>query len=139
MGGYFGSSHRKISYARTREWERGHIPYKCCKDKHVVITGGEDGIGFELAKEAIARGASKVSIIDISDCTRAVEKLRDEAADGVSAVFTAEIAAFKADVASFDEVISLLLHNLMCIDYLSARQTSIAYFRKINIILQEIW
>jgi FlaA1/EpsC-like NDP-sugar epimerase len=104
MGGYSGGHHRRFNYARTKEWKRGHIPYKCCKDKHVVVTGGAAGIGFELAKEAIARGASKISIIDISDCTRAVRKLKDEANDGVSAVFVAKVVAFNADVSNFAEV-----------------------------------
>lgn len=103
MGGYGGTPHRTISYARTKEWQRSHIPYKCCKGAHVAVTGGAIGIGFELAREAIARGAAAITLIDIADCSRAVALLRDEAADGVSAVFRAKIAAFKADVSSFDE------------------------------------
>ncbi|EIE20459.1 NAD(P)-binding protein [Coccomyxa subellipsoidea C-169] len=66
--------------------------------------GGAIGIGFELAREAIARGAAAVSLIDIADCSKAVLALRDEAADGVSAVFRAKIASFKADVSNFDEI-----------------------------------
>lgn len=104
MGGYGGAPHRTVSYARTKEWKRGHIPYKCCKGAHVAVTGGAIGIGFELAREAIARGAAAVSLIDIAECSRAVTLLVDEAANGVSAVFRAKIAAFKADVSSFEEV-----------------------------------
>lgn len=104
MGGYGGTPHRTISYARTKEWKRGHIPYQCCKGAHVAVTGGAIGIGFELAREAIARGAAAISLIDIADCSKAILSLRDEAADGVSAVFRAKIAAFKADVSNFDEV-----------------------------------
>ncbi len=104
MGGYGGAPHRTVSYARTKEWNRGHIPYKCCKGAHVAVTGGAIGIGFELAREAIARGAAAVSLIDIAECSRAVTLLVDEAANGVSAVFRAKIAAFKADVSSFEEV-----------------------------------
>ena len=104
MGGYGGAPHRTISYARTKEWEKGHLPYKCCKGAHVVVTGGAIGIGFELAREAIARGAAAISLIDVADCSRAVAMLIDEAADGVSAVFRANIAAFKADVSDYEEV-----------------------------------
>lgn len=105
--GYSGASHRTVSYARTKEWRLGHIPYNCCKGAHIAVTGGAIGIGFELAKEAIARGAAAISLIDIADCTKAVKVLVNEAADGVSAVFRAKVAAFKADVSNFDEVSSL--------------------------------
>lgn len=104
MGGYGGAPHRTVSYARTKEWKKGHIPYECCKGAHVAVTGGAIGIGFELAREAIARGAAAISLIDIADCSRAMELLVDEAADGVSAVFRAKIAAFKADVSNYEEV-----------------------------------
>ena len=104
MGGYGGSHKRLISYAHTREWQRGHVPYRCCKGAHVVITGGASGIGLELAKECIARGARAVSIIDVSDCSRALNELKDCAADGPSIVFRAKLAAFQADVSSFDQV-----------------------------------
>ena len=103
---YGRGSHRRIDYAHTRAWHRGHVPYKCCKDAHVVVTGGASGIGLELAKEAVARGANAVSIIDLSDCTRAHRQLKDCAADGLSIVFRTKIASFQADVSKYEQVAS---------------------------------
>ena len=100
--------HRRINYAHTPEWHRGHVPYKCCKDTHVVITGGASGIGLELAKEAVARSAGAVSIIDVSDCTRAHRELRDCAADGLSNVFLTKIFSIQADVSSYEQVVHTL-------------------------------
>ena len=94
---------RKFSYSRTKQWQRDHVPYECCKGKHVVITGGCLGIGLELAREAIHRDAKAVSLIDLVDGEKTVSKLEDEAADGLSAVFTCKVAAFKADVSEFDQ------------------------------------
>ncbi len=101
---YGKRTHRRIDYAHTRAWHRGHVPYKCCKDAHVVITGGASGIGLELAKEAVARGARAVSIIDLSDCTRAHQLLKNCAADGLSIVFRTKIACFQADVSQYEQV-----------------------------------
>ena len=94
---------RKFSYARTKQWQRDHVPYACCKGKHVVVTGGCSGIGLELAKEAIHRDAKAVSLIDLVYGEKTVSKLEDEAADGLSAVFVCKVAAFKADVSNFDQ------------------------------------
>lgn len=94
---------RKFSYARTKQWQRDHVPYDCCQGKHVVITGGCSGIGLELAREAIHRDAKAVSLIDLSDAKKVLRELDDEAADGLSAVFLCSVAAFKADVSDFDQ------------------------------------
>lgn len=107
MGAY-GGPRRRVSYAHTREWHRGHVPYKCCKGSHIAITGAAAGIGLELAKEAIARGAGAVSIIDLSDCSKALRELRDCAADGLSMVFLTKVESFQADVSSFEQVRELL-------------------------------
>ena len=95
---------RKFSYSRTRQWRRDHAPYDCCKGKHVAITGACSGIGLELAREAIHRDAKAVSLIDITDAERVVRELRDEAADGLSAIFLCKVAAYKADVSKYEEV-----------------------------------
>ncbi|KAK9917359.1 hypothetical protein WJX75_003521 [Coccomyxa subellipsoidea] len=89
-----------VQQARTEESPREFT----CPDAADLHQGGAIGIGFELAREAIARGAAAISLIDIADCSKAILLLRDEAADGVSAVFRAKIAAFKADVSNFDEI-----------------------------------
>ena len=103
---------RKFSYARTKQWQRDHVPYECCKGKHVVITGGCSGIGLELAKEAFHRDAKAVSLIDLVDGDKMVEKLEDEAADGLSAVFVCKVAAFKADVSQYDQARRRFLPSL---------------------------
>lgn len=97
-------THHRINYCHTPEWHRGHVPYKCCKGAHVVITGGASGIGLELAKEAVARSAGAVSIIDLSDCTRAHKELKDCAADGLSNVFLTKIFSTQADVSIYEQV-----------------------------------
>ena len=103
---------RKFSYARTKQWQRDHVPYECCKGKHVVITGGCSGIGLELAKEAIHRNAKAVSLIDLVNGDKVVKKLEDEAADGLSAVFVCKVAAFKADVSQYDQARRRFLPSL---------------------------
>lgn len=62
---------------------------------------------FRAGEGGHCPGAAAISLIDIADCTKAVKVLVNEAADGVSAVFRAKVAAFKADVSNFDEVSSL--------------------------------
>ena len=71
---------------------------------HVAITGACSGIGLELAREAIRRDAKAVSLIDVTDAERVVRELRDEAADGLSAIFLCKVAAYKADVSKYEEV-----------------------------------
>ena len=95
---------RKFSYSRTRQWRRDHAPYDCCKGMHVAITGACSGIGLELAREAIHRDAKAVSLIDVTDAERVVRELKDEAADGLSAIFLCKVAAYKADVSKYEEV-----------------------------------
>uniref|UniRef100_A0A0G4HEW0 3-dehydrosphinganine reductase n=1 Tax=Chromera velia CCMP2878 TaxID=1169474 RepID=A0A0G4HEW0_9ALVE len=51
-------------------------------DKHVLITGGSEGLGLELAKECVRRGARRVTIVGrregkLREAVRSLEMTRD--------------------------------------------------------------
>lgn len=69
--------------------------------EHAVVTGGAAGIGLELAKACLRRGAS-VSVIDLARDTKAAAA---ELASAVPSVGAAPSFSFyRADVGNFAEV-----------------------------------
>jgi len=67
-------------------------PRETVRRKHVLITGGSEGIGLELAKLAVTRGA-RVSLV-----ARTRSKLEAARAELVAAAPEAAIGTFTADV-----------------------------------------
>lgn len=67
--------------------------------RHVIITGGSDGLGYCLAQEFVGKGC-RVSIIARTKdkLDRAVTNLRE-----LSSATPVEVQAFSADVAQFEQ------------------------------------
>lgn len=68
-------------------------------DKHVVITGGANGIGLEVGRCLVEQGAASLTILDISQ-----PALSAACADLKAFGSHTQIHTYRADVSNYNEV-----------------------------------
>uniref|UniRef100_A0A1A9X0K5 Alcohol dehydrogenase n=1 Tax=Glossina brevipalpis TaxID=37001 RepID=A0A1A9X0K5_9MUSC len=78
------------------------------KGKNAVVTGGSSGIGFQVVKELLAKGAEKIAIIDLKDNLEEIVKLRADYPAQSIIPLKMDVANKKGVEASYEEIIKIM-------------------------------